>query len=541
MIGGLALLGVVLATSFTTITLAGIVDEQRQRRTFEASIGSGDLDGAASLASRSAWLGTAAVTTDAIREVIALLNGGDATAARRHAARWCSRDGLAAHAVFDRWFARLLRSDDSRVQVEAARLVARVLYDRPRRTGEPLPAVTDALLVLVREDVGDAGLFAVTALGGLADFGTGDRLLQAAVRQRTQHTNGREFVRLCVEALHRLAFEARSRPVTADEIAHTEQQLRDCLQLLREGPELSNCVELARPGTTSWFQTIRCWRDEASLPAPDATAMLAMWPGDRVVRSLARSQEFLDELVAGRWNEATTAFELGVLVEHARPPVGDLARIEAAMARDPHLAAGLARGDFAAGRASVVAESSGSVTPWQVDDGARLGDEMDPPAAMQPVASTAAAEPADDRAIAVFDFRTLPVRLVGSARTVSGSSVHHAWDESRPPCGFGWLGTAGRSSFELEFVEPMRTNSEMVVWVQEQKGTRGALPLGGEAGLDLFIDGILHASWRDLGGISERAIPLVLTGVTPGRLRRLTLRLRGDSNTTVRLYSVAIR
>jgi hypothetical protein len=265
---------------------------------------------------------------------------------------------------------------------------------------------------------------------------------------------------------------------------------------------------------------IHCWRDEASLPAPDATALLAMWPADRVVRSLARSRELLDELVAGRWDEATTAFDLGVLVEHARPPVGDLARIEVAMARDPHLAAGLARGDFAAGRASVVAESSGNVTPWQVDDGARLGDE---------------------RTIAVFDFRTQPVRLVGSARAVSGSAVHHAWDESRPPCGFGWLGTAGCSSFELEFVEPRRTNSEMVVWVQEQKGTRGALPLGGEAGLDLFVDGIMHASWRDLGGISERAIPLVLTGVTPGRLRRLTLRLRGDSNTTVRLYSVAIR
>ncbi|HEU4417570.1 MAG TPA: serine/threonine-protein kinase [Planctomycetota bacterium] len=541
MTGTLVLFGVVLTTSFATITLAGVVDEQRQRQMFEASIARGDLDGAAGLARRSAGLGTGADATEAIREVVTLLHGGDATTARRHAARWCSRDGFAAHPKFDLWFALLLRAGDARVQIDTARLVARVLYDRPRRTGEPLPAVADALLLLAREDAGDAGLFAVTALGGLADFGIGDRLLQAATVQGAQHTNGREFLRLCVEALHRLAFEARSHPITGDDVARTEQQLRDCLQLLRDGPESASCLELAGPSTTSWFQTIRYWRDEASLPAPDATPLLALWPGDRVLRSLARSRELLDELAAARWGEGTTAFDLGVVVEHVRPRVEDLARIEAAMAREPHLAAGLAGGAFAAGRASVVAVWTGGLTPWQVDDGARLGDELVPPAAMQPVASAAVSGPAADRAIAVFDFRTQPVRLAGSARAVSGSAVRLAWDETIPPCGFGWLGAAGRSSFELEFVEPPRTHSEMVVWVQEQKGTRGAFPLGGEAGLDLLIDGILHASWRDLGGLSERAIPLVRTGVEPGRLRRLTLRLRADSNTTMRLYCVAIR
>ncbi|HZN41703.1 MAG TPA: serine/threonine-protein kinase [Planctomycetota bacterium] len=541
MIGTLVLFGVVLTTSFATTTLAGVVDQQRQRQTFEAAIALGDLDGAASLAGRSARLGTAAAAPDAMREVINLLHSGDAAAARRHAARWCSRDGFVAHTGFDLWFARLLRSDDLRVRSDAARLVARALYDRPRRAGEPLPAVADVLLMLAREEAGDAGLFAVTALGGLADFAIGDRLLQAAVRQSTQHTNGREFLRLCVEALHRLAFEARSHPVTGDDIAHTEQQLRDCMQLLRDGPELGSCAELARPTTTSWFRMIRCWRDEASLPAPDATPLLAVWPGDRHARSLARSREFLDELVAGRWGEATTAFELGVFVEHGRLRVDDVTLIEAAMARDARLAAGLERGDFAAGRASVVAAWTGGQNPWQVDDGARLADELAPPAAMQPVTSAADSEPAADRAIAVFDFRTQPVRLAGSALAVSGSSVRLAWDESQPPCGFGWLGTAGRSSFELEFVEPPRTNSEMVVWVQEQKGTRGAFPLGGEAGLDLFVDGVLHASWRDLGGLGERAIPLVMTGIEPGRHRRLALRLRADSNTTIRLFSIAVR
>jgi hypothetical protein len=60
---------------------------------------------------------------------------------------------------------------------------------------------------------------------------------------------------------------------------------------------------------------IHCWRDEASLPAPDATALLACGPLI-VSRGLALA-ELLDELVAGRWDEATTAFDLRVFVEHA--------------------------------------------------------------------------------------------------------------------------------------------------------------------------------------------------------------------------------
>ncbi|HEX5051568.1 MAG TPA: hypothetical protein VFZ65_07350 [Planctomycetota bacterium] len=113
-------------------------------------------------------------------------------------------------------------------------------------------------------------------------------------------------------------------------------------------------------------------------------------------------------------------------------------------------------------------------------------------------------------------------------------------DETQPPQWFGWLGSPGRSEFHFDFVDSVSALREVTVRIEEQKGQRGALPHSGEAGLELLVDGTWRASWSDLGGLGEHVIPVKTASMETSRRRRLTLRLRPDANTTLRIYRVVI-
>lgn len=537
----LLLAGVVALSAFATVHLAAAAAVDRRLTEFRASLQSGDLDRAAVLAADRS-IGADALALDAdTQAVLVRLQSGDAVAARLHAARLCSRDGLVAHPVLDKWFACLLASDSDAVRLDACRLLARVLYDRPRRTGEVMPFIADRLVGLARDDATEAALFAITATGGLGDLQLGDRLVAAAVRQANEHDECREYLRLLTEALHRLASREAVDGHT-DAIPRAESQLRRCLRLLAEAPALEHWSGHVIASVSAWFATIRRWRDAAGLPPPDPSPLLACWSGDPLIRSLARSTDFVDELVAGRWDPAATALQLGTWVEYARPTPVQLERILGAIASREHLASPAARAEFSAGRESAARCLAGIIAPWRVDKGSRLADELTTliDAGAWPVVRGA---PSGQTAkfVASFDFKARPVVTSGSAEAVVGRLARHELDESRPPSGFAWLGSPGRSCLEVEFVEALRDRPEMVVAIEEQKGQRGAFPFGGEAAVDLLLDGELQASWRDRGGLSEREFPLALTGIDIGRRRRLTVRLRDESNTTLRVYSIVIR
>ena len=174
----------------------------------------------------------------------------------------------------------MLRSDDSRAQIDAA---ARgpCAYDRPRRTGEPLPAVAHALLVLARMHRrrrpvrGDR-------MGGLADFGTGDRLLQAAVPGDAAHERPR-VQRLCV----RPCTGSRSGAIAPCHRRRTRTP-NSCATACScaRGP-FASCVQLAqRAHIVVPDDPLLARRSLAAGAGRDRTARV--WPADRVARPGAR-------------------------------------------------------------------------------------------------------------------------------------------------------------------------------------------------------------------------------------------------------------
>lgn len=544
-----AVASVLLALTFVSaLALAGVdlaasLARKHRWSEYQESVSGGDFDRAARIA-RTVSIGEDVADRGedpGAAAVLALLCGGDAAGARRHAARLCSRDGLASHPSLDRWFARLLQSPDAPVRLDACRLLARALFDHPQVPGEALPVVCEPLLAVATEDPTESALFAITATAALAEPSLGDRLLAAAVRQHRQHPNGHEFLRLLVEALHRLAFESAIARATPDAIERFEGQLHACAELLRNAPDFADWSDLVRDSAVAWLETIRKLRDAAGMLPPDPAPLLSCWPAHPLLRSLGRSPSLVEELASGAWAASVTAFDLGVLVGYAKPAAERLERVRTALANDTRLQGQAARAEFEAGRASAEEALACTSSPWAADVGSRLADELVAMPAWTAVPTVVGRSRSPTSSIAVFDLLEEPMVCSGSTGAVAGVCVRQQWDEHRPPCAFGWMGSPGRSAFEFEFLEPVRPHREMIVWLYEQKGTRGAFPYGGDAGLDMLVDGVPHASWRDLGGVGARAIPLAMAGTEGGRLRRLTLRLRNDANTTLRLYRVEIK
>jgi hypothetical protein len=544
LVWGMLVATLILGVSLAGVGLAGSLEQQHHRTRYHEAIERGDLD----KATRISLTVLAEETLDVngepgLEDVLALLRGNDSAGARRHAARLCSRDGLAEHPRLDRWFASLLRSSDPAVRLDAMQLFARAMYDHPRRPADPMPAAREAVLDLAATDTGQAGLFAITAAGALADVLVGDVLLAAARAQTQRHDTPREYARLLVEALHRLAFDTAVGRSNEEHVLRVEAQLHEWVTLMRTFDDFSAWAHEVRPSVEDWFLTIRRLRDAAGMSPPDPRALLSCWRDNVVFRCVGRVPEQLDDLAHARWPETMPlpnfAFDLGVAVGYSQPTADVLERIRTALRSDPLPGSPTMLAEFDEGRQFGAARLAHVASPWQVDIGSRLADELDTGENHDTLPTVAVA--VDPGTVADFDLTTQPVKCGGAGGAVTGTWIRHQVDEHRPPQAFGWLGSPGRSAIEFEFVDSSDGPRKMLVRVEEQKGMRGAFPFGGEAGLDMSVDGVLQASWRDLGETEARVIPLALPRIEIGRRRRLTLRLRADANTTLRLYRVLIQ
>jgi len=535
----------IVGLSLASVGLAASLEHRQHRTSYHQAIERGDLDAA----TRMSLTVLAGETLDAgnaepgLEEVLALLRGNDAPRARRQAARLCSRDGLAEHPRLDRWFASLLRASDGAVRLDAMQLLARAMYDHPRRPADPMPAARDAVLELAATNIGQAGLFAITAAGALVDVSVGDQLLAAARAQTQRHDTPREYVRLLVEALHRLAFDTAVDRSSKEHVLRAEAHLQACVALMRGFDDFSEWANQVKPSVEGWFITIRRLRDAAGMSPPDPRAPLSCWPENLVFRCVGHVPDLVDDLAHGRWPETMPlpafAFDIGVAVGLYQPTADELERIRTALRRDALHDSPAVLTNFDEGRQSGAARLAHVESPWQADIGSRLADELDTGEKHDTLPTVAVA--VVPGTVADLDLTARPVGCGGSVGPVTGTWIKHQLDEHRPQQAFGWLGSPGRSAIEFEFVDSSDGPRKMLVRVEEQKGLHGAFPFGGEAGLDMLVDGVLQASWRDLGETEARVIPLALPRIEIGRRRRLTLRLRADANTTLRLYRVLIQ
>lgn len=483
-----------------------------------------------------------------VREVLSQLRD-DVAGALRLAARYCSRDGLWSHPQLDRWFARVLRGEDAQARAQAVRLLARVLYDRPRTPDDAMPAVREALIEIAESDTGEAALFAVAAVGGLADLGVGDALLRSARSQRRRHSDWPEYLRLTVEALHRLACNTSAATASARGScswdARIDTQFEVCAELLHDTPGFEGWKRLVWSSLDPWFVTLACLHITHGLRPPDPTRLLRDFPGAPLLRALGGDPSFAGQLAADPTRFNVSLFDLGRLGEFAALRNEDLARLHTALSTGARDLPPDAVAQFDQGRRSAMQELRGDVAPWQPDAGSRLADEiLAAPGEVPFPGNTARARTPDAIPDAPVDhrvsFRFSQPACEGSISDLVGAQVRVA-DEFGGPLGFCWFGSAGRSHITFRLIEPTPRHANLTIQVESQKGIRRALPSGGTAGIDLLIDDELQATWKAQSSRDTHTIPLAMTGIDVGRVHRLTLRLREDANTTLRVYSVTIR
>ena len=476
-----------------------------------------------------------------LSEVVAHVEKGDARAGRRQAARLISRDGAVAHPRLDRWLAMAVSSEDQALRAEACGLLARALYDRPWRLGEPELAVTRALLAVVENDRSTTALFAIAALSGVGDLLAANALLAAAKSSLSQHPSPREFTRLLVESIHRLNVGSSTSPVRPEHIRDCERHLHSCAQLLRSFPDLESWSDLVKGSMDAWFLTIRRWCDEVALPPPDPSSLLTCWPADPRIRAIARDSHLIEEISSGRWpfQGGARAFYTGMVLGLSKASKEQIESATAALLRNADVDIASVRVQILEGVAAGIAMLTGASSTWEPDVGTRLSDEL----IARPLQWKAPMSqlPGSSEMLARWDFQHEPIHCMGTADSVVGVAAKQVMDEDRPPVPFGWLGSPGRSSFIFEFDEPANMRRNRHLWIRGQKGVRGIFPWGGEAGIDVFLEGALQASWRDIGSTEERTIPLLLSGIEVGRRRKLEIRLSAHANTTFRLYEVRVQ
>lgn len=501
----------------------------------------GDLAAAAAVVSADdpSWLDRCESREVGLAAVLRLARDNAATALR-HAARLVSRDGLARHPILDAWFARQLAADDPSLVLHTCRLVARALYDRPQRRGGPPPAIRDALLRVVGRDTGRAALFAISAAGGLADLAVGDALLAAADDRLRRHESPREFQQLCVEALHRLAFAHLGGAVSLADLQTAERQFAETAALLARSDDPASWRDLVGPSLEDWFVTLRACRDRLGLPAPDPSPLFDLVGETVHCTAVGRSRQLLQDLKAARWPAAIAddPHRIGVIAAYCCTAGPDLQAVRSEFVQDPRRGSAAGVAEFDQGVAFVAARLDPAYAPWFADPGSQLAEELLPADAPGELAieRTRVAAPT----LAAFDFGNGTARCGGCAIAIRTTRAHLVLDESRPPQWFLWLGCPGSSAVDLEFVETADAAGDLAVRIHEQRGRRAALPDGGEAGVDLLLDGVVQASWRDAGGFGERVITLANPTIEPGRRRVLTLRLSADANTTLRLFQVVV-
>lgn len=125
-----------------------------------------------------------------------------------------------------------------------------------------------------------------------------------------------------------------------------------------------------------------------------------------------------------------------------------------------------------------------------------------------------------------------------------GSRLRVEQDDVNPHDYFVQLTSPGHSRLQLTCGpvpdNPRPPGPPASLALSLQKGLRNAMPHAGEAGIDVFVDGTLVTSVRDVG-VDTREIQLPADHIEPDGEHTIELRLREDATTTVWVYEVRLR
>jgi hypothetical protein len=237
---------------------------------------------------------------------------------------------------------------------------------------------------------------------------------------------------------------------------------------------------------------------------------------------------------------ATTALLYGLCVGL----YADEALVRRASARLPQLAAcggyteAAAQAGFAAGLEGAAAMLAGATPGSYLDADTHLVAEASFESRPRPLAVAPSAEPPARDVLAEWSCRDGAVRLGGTAGVPVGD--HATVTEDGPGDCFIRLGLRGASSVVLPFSAGDLSAPLLSVELEVQKGLRELLPQGGQATLDVELDG--EDYWRDAKVAGSLAKVVLNLDAYDARLtRRLLLRLGTSSTTTLRIYSVRVR
>lgn len=468
--------------------------------------------------------------------VLADLREGRSEQARQRAARLLGRDGVESHAPLVAWLL-WQAGEPGRAGRRSAAVLSHALYDCPvQETGGAATRLRNGLLALLQTAGDDRALHALAALGGAAGLDDLEQVTGAWLDCVARHSAPVEALRLGLEVSHRICARAATSAT-----AGVETGDRAAAAIGRVGAWLGRQPELpvwrasVEPALDGWLLTLWRLRRAAGRPPPDLRELSLPWPPTATESAIAGDASWLADL---RGDDPVFAdpYSLGFAV-------GLLHETPEALAfrpRQPEVGPDADRRwlqAFAAGRRDGSAASTGPDRWHAIEPGSGLCDGGREDGAFTPL--PAERLEATSPTLARWSLLGRVPACGGTARSIAVRAVGSGTDEILADSHYLLLGAAGASAVRLEFTEPGRMHPSSQLVLSAQKGQRGALPFGGEAGLEIALDDRVVATIRDLGATAGE-FTVRLGRMEVGRARRLEIRLDAESNTTVRLFEVWI-
>ncbi len=482
-----------------------------------------------------------------VRQAFAM--GGNA--ALTCAARYVARDGRVASPLLTRFLVNAIGDEAN------ARLLARLLYERPDASPGDVDASAGLRAALWRRLIADGGdgevPWLLVGLAGCADPDDVPNLL-AFVEGRARGSAPDEPVRLALRALRSAIVRHRRCGTTA---AFLRSDLLALVARVCAVVEAAPGDKVARVHLNAErdgiLAAVACLLRHVGRAPPDPRWLRSMAEVSPLVLALCldAGQRARLAVCDGPLRDETAVSHYYALFGHGQlaAAYADSAVLELAeQAAITHaerngLSTDFARKRFAAGATAIRRElaGEGELDPIDADSRLEIGltPRRDPQLLTMP--DRPDTSPTDSRrAIVQWTFVTAQPTRSGSGQEPRLRVARHAVDEGDPAFGYLCLPAPGISEVELTFTVP-DSDSPYYVALDVHKAVRGGLPLGGDAYLEVSLDGNLLTGAIRFGGPSWPPLAPPLPRLEPGRPHCLTLRLGAQSTTTLRVYTCAIR